>query len=102
MPRVVVTMMFAFFVPGRAVAANWPGLATWSEFGVPVVLSLAILTLAATVALWAHAWHPLGLFQAEDGLSMVTLVVGLLRRHAGPGAGAAGRSVRAGYRGGAS
>jgi uncharacterized membrane protein len=79
--RIVLALAFAAFVPGRAVVTNWPRLAYWSEFGMSMVLSLAILTLTATVALWAHAWHPLGLFMIEAGLSVVALVAGILRRH---------------------
>jgi hypothetical protein len=48
---------------------------------MPVVFSLAALTLLAAVALWAHYWHPLGLFQAEAAASLAGLAVGLLRRH---------------------
>ena len=31
-------------------------------------------------ALWAHYWHPLGLFQAEAVLSLAALAAGLVRR----------------------
>jgi len=95
-PRIVLALAFAFFVPGRAIVTNWPALACWSEFGMPVVLSLAVLTLAATAALWAHAWHPLGLFQAEAGLSLVALVLGMLRRSAGRARGPV-RRAQAGH-----
>jgi len=101
MLRIVLALAFAFFVPGRAIVTNWPAMARWSEFGMPVVLSLAVLTLAATVALWAHAWHPLGLFQAEAGLSVVALGLGMLRRQAGPHEESA-RRAQAGDRSGAS
>jgi uncharacterized membrane protein len=79
--RVLLALAFASFVPGRAVVSNWPRLARWSEFGMSVVLSLAIMTLVAMVALWAHAWHPLGLFLIEAVLSAMALVAGMLRRH---------------------
>jgi len=95
-PRIVLALAFAFFVPGRAIVTNWPAMARWSEFGMPIILSLAVLTLAATAALWAHLWHPLGLFQAEAGLSLIALVLGMLRRSAGRAQGSA-RRARAGH-----
>jgi uncharacterized membrane protein len=79
--RIVLALAFAFFVPGRAVVTNWPRLAHWSQFAMSVILSLAILALAATVALWVHAWHPVGLFEVEAGLSAVAVVAGMARRH---------------------
>jgi hypothetical protein len=48
---------------------------------MPIVFSLALLTLVAMVTLWAHYWHPLGLFQVEAGLSLAALVTGIARRH---------------------
>jgi hypothetical protein len=78
--RTLLTLAFTFFVPGRAIVTNWPSMARWSEGAMSMVFSLAVLTLLATVALWAHAWHPVGLFQAEAGLSLTGLVVGLARR----------------------
>jgi uncharacterized membrane protein len=81
LPRVVLAVAFAFFVPGRAIVSNWPRLAYWSEFGMSMVVSLAILTMAATTILWAHRWHPVGLFEIEAGLSVVALPIGLARRH---------------------
>jgi uncharacterized membrane protein len=81
LPRILLAVGFAFFVPGRAVVANWPRLAYWSEFGVAVILSLSLLTLAATTALWAHAWHPIGLFEIEAGLCIVAILIGMARRH---------------------
>lgn len=79
--RIVLALAFVSFVPGRAVVSNWPRLAHWSQFGMSVVLSLAILTFVATAALWVHAWHPVGLFLIEASLSTVALVAGMLRRH---------------------
>lgn len=84
LPRIVMALAFTFFVPGRAIVSNWPRIVYWSEFAMPVVISLAVLTLVATVALWAHAWHPLGLFQIEAGLSVLALGFGMLHRHRGP------------------
>ncbi|MGB6454236.1 MAG: hypothetical protein WBH47_07060 [Streptosporangiaceae bacterium] len=83
LPRILLALAFAFFVPGRAIMANWPRFAYWSEFGMSIVLSLAVLTLLATLALWAHRWHPVGMFEIEALLSVVALVVSMIRRHQG-------------------
>ena len=82
--RILLALAFAFFVPGRAIVANWPRFSYWSEFGMSMVLSLAVLTLVATVTLWAHAWHPVGLFEIEALLSSMALVASMIRRHRGP------------------
>jgi hypothetical protein len=81
--RILLTLAFAFFAPGRAIVTNWPRFAYWSEFGMSVVLSLATLTLLATVTLWAHEWHPVGLFQVEAAVAAVALFIGVIRRHRG-------------------
>ena len=81
--RIFLAVAFAFFVPGRAIVTNWPRFAYWSEFGMSIVLSLALLTLLATVGLWTHQWHPVGLFEIEAPLSVAALVVGVIRRHRG-------------------
>ena len=80
-PRVLLALGFAFFVPGRAIVTNWRQTADWSEVGMPMLFSLALLALVAMVALWAHYWHPLGLFQVEAGLSLAGLGIGMVRRH---------------------
>jgi len=85
--RILLALAFAFFVPGRAIVTNWPRFAYWSEFGMSIVLSLALLTLLATVTLWAHMWHPVGLFEIEAPLGVAALVVGTIRRHRGRGTG---------------
>jgi hypothetical protein len=79
--RVLLALGFVFLVPGRAVVANWPWLSGWSEVGMSMVLSLAVLTLVATVTLWAHSWRPLDAFQAEAWLSLAGLGVAIVRRH---------------------
>lgn len=78
--RLLLTLAFAFFVPGRAIISNWPRLAGWSEVAMSMVFSLAVLTLLATAMLWAHFWHPLGLFQVEAWLTVAGLCVGMERR----------------------
>jgi uncharacterized membrane protein len=80
-PRVLLTLAFAFFVPGRAIVSNWPRMGQWSEAAMSLVLSLAVLVLFTTVMLWIHAWHPLGLFQVVAALSLIGLIIGMARRH---------------------
>jgi hypothetical protein len=78
--RVLLTLGFTFFVPGRAIVTNWPRMARWSGVGMSMVISLAVLTLLATTFLWAHLWQPVELFQAEAVLSLAGLAVGVVRR----------------------
>jgi hypothetical protein len=79
--RILLGAAFAFFVPGRAIVSNWPRMGQWSQAAMSLVLSLAVLVLLATVTLWAHEWHPLGLFETEAGLSLAGLGTGVVRRH---------------------
>jgi uncharacterized membrane protein len=78
--RLLLTVAFAFFVPGRAIVSNWPRMGQWSEAAISMVLSLAVLVLLTTVMLWVHSWHPLGLFQVVAGLSLIGLIIGMARR----------------------
>ena len=78
--RVLLTVAFAFFVPGRAIVGNLSRMGQWSEAAMSMVLSLAVLVLLTTVMLWIHAWHPLGLFQVVAGLSLVGLIISMARR----------------------
>jgi hypothetical protein len=78
--RILLALGFAFFVPGRAIVTNWPRMARWSEVAMPIVLSLTLLTLLATITLWASFWRPMDLFQAEAWLSLVGLYFGLAHR----------------------
>lgn len=78
--RLLLSVGFTFFVPGRAIVTNWPRMARWSEFAIPIVFSLAILTLLAMITLWANSWHPVGLFEIEAWLSLAGLGVGIARR----------------------
>lgn len=81
LPRILLALGFAFFVPGRAIVTNWSRIASWSEVAMPMVLSLALLTLLATISLWAHAWKPMDLFQVEAWLSLVGLCLGMAHRN---------------------
>jgi uncharacterized membrane protein len=78
--RLLLTLVFTFFVPGHAIVSNWPRLADWSDLGMSIVLSLATLVLLATVSLWLQFWHPVGLFKLEAVLSLIGLGIGILRR----------------------
>lgn len=79
--RILFALVFAVFVPGRAIVDNWTTLARWSEIAISVLLSLVAVGLLATVILWTHEWHPLVLFQVEAWLSVAGLGVGAARRH---------------------
>jgi hypothetical protein len=79
--RVLLTLGFAFFVPGRAIVGNWPRMGRWSEAAMSMVFSIAVLIILTTVMLWIHAWHPLGLFLVVAALSLVALIVSMARRY---------------------
>lgn len=81
LPRILLALGFAFFVPGRAIVTNWPRAAQWSEAALSMVLSVAVLTLFATITLWAHLWHPLELLVVEAVASLAGLSLGIARRH---------------------
>jgi len=78
--RMVLAVGFMFFVPGRAIVANWPRMARWSEAAIPMVISLAVTGLTATVALWIHRWSPLQIFGIEACLSLIALAFSIWRR----------------------
>lgn len=78
--RLVLATAFTFFVPGRAIVTNWPRMGRWSAVGSSIVFSLGVLTLLATLMLWAHYWHPLGLFIVEAVASLAGLLRGIVRR----------------------
>jgi hypothetical protein len=80
-PRLLLALAFLAYVPGRAIVSNWRLFAVWAEAAISMVFSVVILGLLATAALWAHLWHPVGLFQAEAGLSLIGLALGTARRH---------------------
>jgi len=84
LPRALLALGFMMFVPGRAVMTHWSRLDRWSQVGMSIVFSLSVLTLVAMTALWAHYWHPVGIFEAEDVLSLAALAAGLVRRRWSP------------------
>jgi uncharacterized membrane protein len=78
--RAVVGVVFALYVPGRSIVSNWPTMAARSNVAASVLMSLSILTLLATLTLWAGYWHPLGLLEIECVAVVVALFTALLRR----------------------
>jgi hypothetical protein len=91
--RVLFAAVFAFFAPGRAVVSNWPRMADWSDIGMSIAASLGLLTLLATISLWARIWHPLALFEIEAAASLLALGVAVVRRRQWSWAIAAFRSL---------
>jgi uncharacterized membrane protein len=55
-------------------------MAARSNVAASVLMSLSILTLLATLTLWAGYWHPLGLLEIECVAVVVALFTALLRR----------------------
>jgi hypothetical protein len=78
--RLVLALLFTFYVPGRAIVSNWPRVARWSGVGMSVAFSLGLVTLLATVTLWIGFWHPLGLFVVEAVISLAGLANGVVTR----------------------
>jgi uncharacterized membrane protein len=78
--RAVVAVAFALYVPGRAIVSNWTGLATRPHLALSILFSLSILTLVATLTLWAGYWHPRGLLEVEGAVVEVALFTAVLRR----------------------
>ena len=81
-PRAVLALFFTILVPGWAVVANWPAMARRAKIAPAVALSLAVTAGAATIALWAHWWNPIGLFYLEAAAAMAGIVAGAFRRRA--------------------
>lgn len=89
--RSAAGVAFTLFVPGRAIVSNWPSLAVRPQVALCILFSLAVLTLLASLTLWAGYWRPLGLLEVECVAFGVALLVGLVRRRRGrdgPGADA--------------
>jgi hypothetical protein len=87
--RLVLALLFTFYVPGRAIVSNWPRVERWSALGMSIVFSLGVLALLAMVSLWAGLWHPLALFLFESVASLAGLAFSLIRRHDADSAGTA-------------
>jgi hypothetical protein len=78
--RAFAAVCFTVFVPGRAIVSNWQYVRDHPTTALSVLLSLAVLTLAATVTLWIKFWHPLGLLEVECAVSAAALIAAILRR----------------------
>jgi uncharacterized membrane protein len=80
LPRLLLAVLFTFFVPGRAIVSNWPRMAAWAELAMNIGISLASLTLLALLTLWFRIWQPELLFVVEALLSLVGLGIAITRR----------------------
>jgi uncharacterized membrane protein len=78
--RVLLAFAFVVYVPGWALVTNFMPKTRASRTALPVLVSVTILTAAATFTLWLHAWHPLQLFDIEAGASIALMIVGAIRR----------------------
>jgi uncharacterized membrane protein len=79
-PRLVLTSLFTFLVPGRAIVRNWPQVEGWADLAMSIVLSLGTLMLLTLITLWLHYWHPVWLFEGEAMLSLFGLGIAFVRR----------------------
>lgn len=66
--RVLLSLAFLLFVPGRAVVTNWTAVRARPNVALCVVLSISILCILSVVTLFAHLWHPMALFTLEAAL----------------------------------
>ncbi len=78
--RVLLALAFVAYVPGRAIVANWPSARARSQFAMPVVLSISIMTIISVVALWVHAWDVETQFAGEAAASGAALTFALAVR----------------------
>jgi hypothetical protein len=78
--RLLLTLLFTFFVPGRAIVSNWPRMAWWSDTAMSIALSLGSLVLLALITLWLRVWHPEALFTVEAVASLAGLAIAVVRR----------------------
>ncbi len=78
--RVLLALGFVTYVPGRAVVANWPAAQARSQLALPVILSLSIVTLSATIGLWLQAWEPIAQLAVLTAASIVAISVAIARR----------------------
>jgi uncharacterized membrane protein len=78
--RVLLTVIFVSYVPGRAVLTNWAVARDRSDVALPVVLSFAIFTVPAVVILWLHLWAPIELFYVVAVASVGALGIAVLGR----------------------
>jgi uncharacterized membrane protein len=80
--RGLLALLFVTFVPGWAVVTNWRSAARSSMIALSVLISLSFSAGAATIALWLHVWHPIGLFYVTAAASAVAIGSSLIRRRA--------------------
>lgn len=86
--RVVPVLLFIFFVPGHAMlrvlpyrVRSFPRLeSSRSVVVMPIVLSLSLSALVASVALWLHVWHPYAIFAFEADASFILIAAGYINK----------------------
>ena len=78
--RAFLALGFVMFVPGWAIVTNWTAAARSSIVALSVLLSLAISAAVATITVWLHVWHPIGLFFVTAIASALAIVYGHVRR----------------------
>ena len=78
--RILLTFAFAVYVPGWAVVANCAPMVRGSRLALPVLVSVTLVTAAATVTIWLHVWHPVQLFDIEASASIALIGIAAVRR----------------------
>ncbi|NNN20214.1 MAG: hypothetical protein HKL84_10265 [Acidimicrobiaceae bacterium] len=86
--RALLVLAFTLFVPGHAILGMLPNRmrslpkssSSRSELVIPILLSLSLITLVASIALWLNIWYPLSIFALEAEFSTVLLAAGFINR----------------------
>jgi uncharacterized membrane protein len=79
--RTVLALAFLAFVPGWVLTGEVRSLARLPRIPVAVLLSLAISAALATVSLWVHVWHPVGMFVVVAVVCAASIARRVWRRH---------------------
>jgi hypothetical protein len=82
--RTLLALAFVTFVPGWAVFGPSRLVDGTSKLALAVAASLTACTATATTMAWLRLWHPLALFYALAGVSLVPLVWRTAHRAARP------------------
>lgn len=86
--REIPVLVFTLFVPGHAILRALPDRvrplakleSSRSVVVMPMLLSLSLTALVASVALWTDAWHPYVMFAFEAEASFVLIAAGHVNR----------------------
>lgn len=84
--RVLLSLTFLLFVPGRAVVSLLPFARRSPSLALCVVSGISILVIASVVALFLHLWQPEALYGVEAGLSFVAILLSIGRATSRPSA----------------